>query len=247
MSQPEFQPVHDAQQIQRELLAARAHERHTRAVTSVRHSIMSRAPQLGSMVGILQDFRYVDSKSTRVHNQETVEALSVLPGSFDHPHVRYTLNRMLKGGAKPKDPNTPEVPFIPDSLEELVSQIGHQSWGQYSQAPQEQTARVILVAPTHSDRYHFDVKNPAAQKWVNYQLTLPNNPVVETAYVLGANGACIDYQTVYNIDAEDVVTRSSIMLSDGATLNPHGVDPQLFEQRHASWHWFAEHFTDHVR
>lgn len=254
MPQPESPQPHPSdssasEQAQRELIAAKAFERHSRSVTNVRQRIITGAPQLASSPCITQSFSYFDSRSSRSHHREAVNTLGVLPGEFDHPHARYTMERMLKGRMIPADPTveSSKEHFVPDALDALVATIGERGWGQHSNLPQEQTARIILISPTNLERHQFDAKSPAYQKWAERQMNLSNKPVVEVSFVLGANGACIDYQTIYDRDATDGISHSSVVLSDGAMLNPHGIDPDFFEVRHANWRWFAEHFADHAR
>ncbi len=254
MSQPESPqpPSSDSsaqEQMHRELVAARMFGRHTRSVTNVRQRVIAGAPQLGSAPCIAQSFQFFDSNSTRPMHRETVNTLSVLPGEFDHPSIRYGLNRMLMGRMVAAGPDVSDSTehFAPEILDTIVGTIGNRGWGQYSQLPHEQTARIVIVSPANPHRPMHDTKHPSYRKWADYQLNAPNRPIIQASYILGANGACIDYQSVFDLEGDDGVTHSSVVLSDGAMLNPQGIDPDLFEQHHTRWRWFAEHFTDAAR
>ena len=59
-------------------------------------------------------------------------------------------------------------------------------------------------------------------------------------FVLGANGACIDYQVTLEEDGAHI---SSILLADATSINPHSVEAEEFERRYREWMWTAMMFT----
>ena len=190
------------------------------------------------------DPTYISTLPMWRHKATLVHALSIAPEELGDPLVDRTLLQLLMGRSVE---TKGEKRYVPNELNALMHTIGDTawttrapSWKDLGDRPEAQTERISILTLANFRNGRFDPTTPEADERLEYIVERGIRTDNHNTFVLGANGACIDYQVTLE---EDGARISSILLADAASINPHSVGAEEFERRYREWMWTAMMFT----